>query len=47
MVEMYKHNKRVNTLYTVVMFPSYIAPKRAKTSEPEDEHCVLQCTYTN
>ena len=29
------------------MFPSYIPPKSVKTSEPEDEHCVLQCTYTS
>ena len=41
----YSCNKKVNTLYTVVMSFSYILPKCAKTREPEDEHCVLQCTY--
>ena len=34
-------------LYTVVASLSYILPKCAKTREPEDEHCVLQCTYIN
>ena len=24
---------------------SLILPKQAKAREPEDEHCVLQCTY--
>ena len=24
---------------------SLIPPKHVKTREPEDEHCVLQCTY--
>ena len=24
---------------------SYILPKCAKTREPEEEHCVLQCTF--
>ena len=32
-------------MYTVVASLSYIPPKCAKTREPEDEHCVLQCTY--
>ena len=27
------------------MSPSYILLKCAKTREPEDEHCVLQCTH--
>ena len=26
---------------------SYILPKCAKTREPKDKHCVLQCTYTS
>ena len=34
-------------MYTVVASLSYIPPKCAKTREPEDEHCVLQCTYIN
>ena len=46
-IEIYSYNKRVNTLYTVITFPSYILPKQAKTSEPEDECCVSQCTYTS
>ena len=41
----YSHNKEVNMLYTVVMFTYYILPKCAKTREPKDKHCVLQCTY--
>ena len=45
-IEIYSYNKEVSILYTVVMFPSYIPPKQAKTSEPKDEHCVL-CTYTS
>ena len=44
-IEIYSYNKRVNTLYTVVMSPSYIPPKCAKTREPEDEHCVSWCTH--
>ena len=44
-IEIYKYNKRVNTLYSVVASPSYILPKCVKTREPEDEHCVLQYTY--
>ena len=32
-------------MYTVVPSLSYILPKCAKTREPEDEHCVLWCTY--
>ena len=43
----YSYNKRVNTLYTVVMFTYYIPPKCAKTREPKDEHCVSWCTYTS
>ena len=27
-----------------LIFLSLIAPKRAKTREPKDERCVLQCT---
>ena len=27
------------------MSPSDILPKCAKTMEPEDEHCVLQCPF--
>ena len=26
------------------MSPYYILPKCAKAREPEDKHCVLQCT---
>ena len=26
------------------IFVSLILPKSVKTREPEDEHCVLQCT---
>ena len=33
----------MNTLYTVVA-SFYVPPKCAKTREPEDECCVLQCT---
>ena len=44
-IEIYSYNKKVNTLYTVVASPCYILPKCAKTREPKDEHCVLQCTY--
>ena len=33
--------------YTVTLTSSYILPKCAKTREPEDEHCVLRCTYTS
>ena len=46
-VEIYSHNKEVNTLYTVVTFAYYIPPKCVKTIEPKDEHCALQCTYTS
>ena len=44
-VEIYSYNKKVNTLYTVVVSPSHIPPKCAKTREPEDEHCVSWCTH--
>ena len=44
-IEIYSYNKQVNTLYTVVMSPSYIPPKYATTREPEDEHCVSWCTH--
>ena len=44
-IEIYNYNKRVNTLYTVVLSLSCILPKCAKTREPEDKHCVLWCTY--
>ena len=44
-IEIYSNNKSVYTLYTVVVSLSYILPKCAKTGEPKDEHCVLQCTY--
>ena len=27
------------------MVSFFILPKHAKTREPEDKHCVLQCTY--
>ena len=37
----------MNILCTLVMLPSYIPPNCAKTREPKDEHCVLQCTYTS
>ena len=46
-MEIYSHNKEVNTLYTVVMFTYYIPPKCAKTREPRDKHCVSWCTYIN
>ena len=46
-IEICSYNERVNTLYTVVISPSYIPPKCAKTREPKDEHCVLQCTHIN
>ena len=42
--ERYSYNKQVNTLYTVVVSPSYIPPKCAKTREHEDKHCVSWCT---
>ena len=32
-------------MYTIVASLSYIPPECAKTREPEDKHCVLQCTY--
>ena len=44
-IGIYSNNKKVNTLYTLVVSHSYILPKCAKTREPEDEHCALQCTY--
>ena len=44
-IEIYSNNKEVNILYTVVTFIYYIPLKCAKTGEPEDEHCVSQCTY--
>ena len=43
-IEIYSHNKQVNTLYTAVASFSYVLPKCAKTREPKDEHCVLWCT---
>ena len=46
-IEIYSHNKGLNTLYTVVTFAYYILRKCAKTREPKDEHCVLWCTYTS
>ena len=43
---MYNSNKGRYFVYSShVSF--YILPKCAKTREPEDEHCVLQCTYTS
>ena len=45
-IELYSNNKKVNTLYTVVMSHYYILPKCVKTRELKDEYfCVLQCTY--
>ena len=44
-IEIYSYNKRVITLYTVVMSSSYIPPKCAKTREPKDKHCVSWCTH--
>ena len=44
-IRIYSYNKYVNTLYTVVMFTSYILPKCVKTREPADKHCVLWCSY--
>ena len=44
-IEIYSYNKKVNTLYTVVVSPSYILPKCTKTREPKDEHYVSQCTH--
>ena len=44
-IEIYGYNKKVNTLYTVVMSPFYILPKCAKTREPKDKHCVLWCNH--
>ena len=44
-IEIYSYNKKVYTLYTVVMSHSYILPKCAKTREPKDKHCVSWCTY--
>ena len=29
------------------IFVCLIPPKSAKTREPEDEHCVLQCTLVH
>ena len=43
-IEIYSHNKLVNTLYTVVT-SLYIPPKCVKTRKPEDKCCVLWCTY--
>ena len=43
--EIDNNNKKVNTLYTVVMSLSYIPPKCAKTRELKDKHCVSWCTY--
>ena len=44
-IEIYSYNKRVNTLYTVVVSPSYILPKCAKTREPKDEHYASWGTH--
>ena len=44
-IETYSYNKKVNTLHTVYMSPSYIPPKCAKTREPKDKHYVLWCTH--
>ena len=44
-VEIYSYNKKVNTLYAVVVSPSYILPKCAKTREPKDKCFVLWCTH--
>ena len=44
-IEIYSDNKKVNTLYAVVVSPSYILPKCVKTREPEGEHCVSWCTH--
>ena len=44
-IEIYSYNKRVNTLYTIFMYPFYIPPKFTKTGEPKEEHCVLWCTH--
>ena len=44
-IEIYNYNKRVNTLYTIVISPSYILLKCVKTREPKDEDCVSWCTY--
>ena len=46
-IEIYSHNKKVNTSYTVVISTYHILLKYAKTREPEDKCCVLQCTYTS
>ena len=42
-IEIYSHNKWVNTLYAIVT-SLYIPPNCVKTREPEDECCVLWCT---
>ena len=44
-IEIYSYNKRVNALYTVLVSPSYILPKCAKTREPQDKHCVSRYTH--
>ena len=44
-VEIFIQKKKVNTLYTVVVSPSYILPKCGKTREPKDECCVSWCTH--
>ena len=46
-IRIYSTNKKVNTLYTLVVSHSYILPKCAKTRKPEDKHCVSWCTYKN
>ena len=43
-VEIYSHNKSKYFVYSSHI-TYYIPPKCAKTREPKDEHCVLQCIY--
>ena len=45
-IEIYSHNKQVNTLYTAVVSFSYILLKCAKTREPKDEPlCIAVYPY--
>ena len=45
-IEKYSCNKGEHFVFESHVIPS-ILPKCVKTREPEDEHCVLQCTQYN
>ena len=45
-IEKYSCNEGKNLVFESHIIPS-ILPKHAKTREPKDEHCVLQCIWYN